>query len=147
MHLEIPSCLGYDRTQLAQRHCDNVVATSWLALSQRSGTVENEGCGDVGLWRCGNVPVRRCQDVATTLLQRRHNINHMVSRLFYYRQFWFLSRHWNVRELQNYLTIEFSLWQARRNLVDSLLCLRLVCEQDNLARLGAKVAMKGLGRG
>ena len=49
MHLEIPSCLGYDRPQRAQRHCDNVVTTSWLALSQRSGTVENEGCGDVGL--------------------------------------------------------------------------------------------------
>ena len=75
MHLEIPNCLGYDRTQLAQRHCDNVVTTSWLALSQRSGTVENEGCGDVGLWRCDNAPVRRCQDVATTLLQRRHSIN------------------------------------------------------------------------
>ena len=49
MHLEIPSCLGYDQTQLAQRHCENVVTTLWLALSQRSGTVENEGCGDVGL--------------------------------------------------------------------------------------------------
>ena len=53
-------------TQLAQRLCNNVVTTSWLTLSQRCGTVENESCGDVA--------VQRCQDVATTLLQRRHNI-------------------------------------------------------------------------
>ena len=61
-------------TQLAQRRCDNVVKTSWLTLSQRCGTVENESCGDVGLRRCDNVGERRCQDVAITLLQRRHNI-------------------------------------------------------------------------
>ena len=52
-----------------------------------------------------------------------------------------------MRELQNYLSIEFSLWQARRALVDSWLYLLLVCEQDNVDMLGAKVAMQGLGRG
>ena len=52
-----------------------------------------------------------------------------------------------MRELQNYLSIEFSLWQARRTLVDSWLYLLLVCEQDNVDMLGAKVAMQGLGRG
>ena len=36
-------------SQLAQRRCHNVVTTSWLALSQRCGTVENESCGNVGL--------------------------------------------------------------------------------------------------
>ena len=34
-------------TQLAQRRCDNVVTTSWLTLSKRCGTVENESCRDV----------------------------------------------------------------------------------------------------
>ena len=61
------------QTQLAQRRCDNVVTTSLLTLSQRCGTVENESCADV--------------DVATTLLQRRHNIKHWISRPFYYRLF------------------------------------------------------------
>ena len=56
------------QTQLAQRRCDNVVTTSLLTLSQRCGTVENESCADVGF--------RRYQDVATMLLQRRHNIKH-----------------------------------------------------------------------
>ena len=59
---------------------------------------ENESCGDVGLRRCDKVAVRRWQEVATTLLQCRHNNKHLVSRPFYYRQFWFLSRHRNVRE-------------------------------------------------
>ena len=39
-----------------------------------------------------------------------------------------------------------SLWQARLTLVNSWLCLLLVCEQDIVAKLGDKVAMKGLGR-
>ena len=71
------------RTQLAQGLRDNVVKTSWLTLSQRRGTAQNESCGDVGLQRCDNVAVRRCQDVVTTLLQRRRNIKHLVSRPFY----------------------------------------------------------------
>ena len=53
-------------TQLAQRRCDNVVTTSWLTLSQRCGTVENESCDDVGLRRCDNVVLRRCHNVTTT---------------------------------------------------------------------------------
>ena len=68
---------------MAQRSCDNVVTTSWLTLSQRCGTVENESCDDVGLRRCDNVAAPRCQDVATTLLQRRHSIKHWASRPFY----------------------------------------------------------------
>ena len=55
--------------QLTERRCDNVVTSSWLTLSQRCGTVENESCGDVGFRHCDNVAVRRCQDVATTSLQ------------------------------------------------------------------------------
>ena len=53
-------------SQLAQRRCDNVVATSLLTLSQRFDTVENESCADVGFRRCDNVALRRYQDVATT---------------------------------------------------------------------------------
>ena len=53
---------------------DNHVTTSLLTLSQRCGTVENESCADVGFRGCDNVALRRYQDVATTLLQRRHNI-------------------------------------------------------------------------
>ena len=100
------------------------------------------------LWRLWSPTLwqRRC----LTLIQRCHNIKELVSRPFYYGQFWFLSRHRNVRELQKYLSIESSLWQARRTLAHSwlwwLLWL-LVCEQDKVARLGAKVAIKGLGRG
>ena len=82
-----------------QRRCENVVKTSLLTLSQR-GTVENENCADVSFRRCDNVALRRYQEVAATLLQRRHNIKHWVSRPFYYRLFWFLSLHRNVRELQ-----------------------------------------------
>ena len=51
-------------------------------FSQRCSTVENESCGDVGLRRCDNVALRRFQEVATTLLQRRHNIKHLVSGYF-----------------------------------------------------------------
>ena len=51
--------------QLAQRGCYKVT-TSWLTLSERCGTVENEICGDVRIRRCNNVAVRRCQGVATT---------------------------------------------------------------------------------
>ena len=87
-------------TQLAQQRCDNVVTTSLLTLSQSCGMVENESCADVGFRRCDNVALQRYQDVATTLLQRRHNIKHWISRPFYYRVFWFLSLHRNVRELQ-----------------------------------------------
>ena len=60
-------------TQLAQWHCDNIVTTSLLTLLQGCDTVENETCADVGFRRCGNVAFQRYQDVATTLLQRRHN--------------------------------------------------------------------------
>ena len=62
------------QTQLAQRRCDNVVTTSLLTLSQPCDTVENESCADVGFQLCDNVALRRYQDVAKTLLQRRHNI-------------------------------------------------------------------------
>ena len=52
-----------------------------------------------------------------------------------------------MRELQKYLSIDSSLWQARPTLVNSLLCLLLVYAQDKVARLGDKVAMKGPDRG
>ena len=85
-------------TQLAERRCDNVVTTSLLTLSQLCGTVENESCTDVSFRRCGYVALQRCQDVASTLLQRRHNIKHWIStRPFYYGLFWFLSLHRNVK--------------------------------------------------
>ena len=45
----------------------------------RCGTVENESCGDVS--------VRLCQDIATTLLQRHLNIKHWSYKPFYYGQF------------------------------------------------------------
>ena len=73
--------------QLAQRRCDKVVTTSLLTLSQRCGTVENESCTDVSFRRCDNVALQRCQDVASTLLQRRHNIKHWITRPFYYGLF------------------------------------------------------------
>ena len=69
-------------TQVAQRRCDNVVTTSWLTLSQRCGKVENESWCDVSFRRCDNVVVPRCQDVATTLLRRRYNINQWLCRCF-----------------------------------------------------------------
>ena len=76
-----------DETQLAQRRCHNVVKTSLLTLSQRCGMVENESCTDVSFRRCDNVALQRCQDVASTLLQRRHNIKHWITRPFYYGLF------------------------------------------------------------
>ena len=57
------------------QRCDNVVTTSSLTSSQRCGKFENESCGDPSFRRCDNVVVRHCQDIATTLLQRRYNIN------------------------------------------------------------------------
>ena len=63
-------------------HSD-VVAT----LSQRCGTVDNDSCADLGFRRCDNVALQSYQDLATTLLQRRHNIEHWISRPFYYRLF------------------------------------------------------------
>ena len=63
-------------TQLAQRRCHNVVTTSLLTLSQRCGKVENESCTDVSFRRSDNVALQRFQDVASTLLQRRHNISY-----------------------------------------------------------------------
>ena len=85
-------------SQPAQQRYDNVVTTSLLTLSQR-GTVENESCADVGFRRRDNVALLPYQDVATTLLQRRDNIKHWISRPFYYGLFWFLSLHQNVRDL------------------------------------------------
>ena len=58
-----------------------------LTLSQRCDTVENVSCADVCLRCCDNVALRRYQDVATMLLQRRHNIYHWISRPFYYKLF------------------------------------------------------------
>ena len=52
-----------------------------------------------------------------------------------------------MRELQKYLSIKSRLYLATRTLVKSWFCLLLVYEQDKVARLGAKVTMKGLGRG
>ena len=73
-------------TQLAQWGCHNVVTTLLLTFS-RCGTVKNESCADVGFRRCDNVALRRYQEVATTLLQRRRNIKHWISRPFYYMLF------------------------------------------------------------
>ena len=70
------------QSQLAQQRCDNVV-TTLLTLSQRCGMVKNESCTDVSFRLCDNVALQRCQDVASTLLQRRHNINHWITRPFY----------------------------------------------------------------
>ena len=97
---ELPPFLVFP--QLAQWRCDNIVTKSLLTLSQRCGTIENKSCADVSFWRCDNVPLQRCQGVSITLLQRRHNIKHWISRPFYYGLFWFLSPHQNVRELQKW---------------------------------------------
>ena len=88
-------------TQLAQQRCHNFVTKSWLTLSQRCGTVKNESCSDVGLLCCDNVTSIRCQDVATTLVQRHHNFMHLVFRPFYYGHFWFLYRHQNVKSYKS----------------------------------------------
>ena len=47
-----------------------------------------------------NVVTTSLSDVAKTLPKRRRNIKHWISRPFYYRLFWFLCRHRNLRELQ-----------------------------------------------
>ena len=83
------------KSQMAQRRCDNVVTTSLLTLSQRCGTVKNESCTDVSFWRCDSVALQPCQDVASTFLQRRHNIRLLITRPFYYGLFWCLSLHRN----------------------------------------------------
>ena len=75
----------------------DVVTTSLLTLSQRCGTVENESYTDVSFQRCDNVALQRCQDVASTLLQRRHNIKHWITSPFYYGLFCFLSLQRNVK--------------------------------------------------
>ena len=62
--------LLYDFFFLIPSWHSDVVTT----LSQRCDTVENESCANIGFWRCDNVALRRYQDVATTLLQRRHNM-------------------------------------------------------------------------
>ena len=78
---------GCVKSQLAQRRFDNVETTSLLTLSERCYTVENESCTDVSSRRCGKVALQRCQDVASTLLQRRHNTKHLITRPFYYGLF------------------------------------------------------------
>ena len=85
------------KSRLAQRRFDNVETTLLLTLSERCGTVENESCTDVSSRRCYKVALQRCQDVASTLLQRRHNTKHLITRPFYYGLFWFLSLHRNVK--------------------------------------------------
>ena len=60
--------------QLAQWHCDNILATLWLMLSQRCGKIKNESCGNASFRRCDSV-VQGSQDVSTTLLHRCYNIN------------------------------------------------------------------------
>ena len=77
----------YVYSQLAQRRCENVVTTSLLTFSQRSGMAKNESCTAVSLRHCDNVTHQRCQDVATTLLQRCHNIKYWIPRPFYYGLF------------------------------------------------------------
>ena len=67
------------KSQLAQWRCDNLAETSLMALPQRCGTVENESCAEVGFQLFDNVAFRRYQYVATTLLQRRHNIKQWIS--------------------------------------------------------------------
>ena len=75
------------KSQLAQRRCDNVLTTLLLTLSQCCGMVEKESCTEVNFRRCDNVALQRCQDVASTLLQRRHNIKHLITRPFHYGLF------------------------------------------------------------
>ena len=77
-------CCSYPTgTVTLRQRCHNVV----VELSQRFDTVGNESCADVGVRRCDKVVLRRFQDVATPLLQRRENINHWISRPFYYKLF------------------------------------------------------------
>ena len=83
------------KSQLEQRRSDNVVTTSLLTLWQRCCTVENERCTDVSFRRCDNVALQRCQDLASTFLQRRHNMKHWITRPFYDGLSWFLFLHRN----------------------------------------------------
>ena len=69
------------------KECLVPAGTTTLTLSQRCGTVENESCTGVSFRRYDNVALQRCQDVALTLLQRRHNIKHWITRPFYYGLF------------------------------------------------------------
>ena len=108
-------------------------------------------------WRCHNVTARSkmrvvatsvsgivtklLSDVVRTMPQRCYNVTTTLT-------IWFVNHF--ITDNSDFfpaLSIESSLWQARRTLVNWWLCLLLVCEQDKVARLGAKVAMKGLGRG
>ena len=80
-------------------------------------------------------------DVVKTMPQRSYNVTTTLT-------IWFVNHF--ITDNSDFfpaLSIESSLWQARRTLINWWLCLLLVCEQDKVARLGAKVAMKGLGRG
>ena len=74
--------LRIDFKTLTSWHID-VVTTSRLTLSHSYGKVENENCGNVSFRLCEYV--RRCQDAATTLLQRRCNINQWLCRCFLIR--------------------------------------------------------------
>ena len=83
----------YVYSQLAEPRWENIVTTSFLTFSQRPGMIENESCTDVSFRHCDNVTHQRCQDVATTLLQRCHNIKHSIPRPYYYGLFSFVYFH------------------------------------------------------
>ena len=109
--------IRYVSSQLAERRCDNVATTSLLTLSRRCGTVENESCTDVSFRRCDNVALQRYQDVASTLLQRHHSINHWIStRPFYYGLFWFLSLHQNVKVIKVLSAIKHASFLFKKTL-------------------------------
>ena len=143
LHWTGSSQLPLNICHFPSRHSD-VVTT----LSQRRG------------WRCHNVVARSkmrvvatsVSDVVTTLLsdvvktlpQRCYNVATTLS-------IWFLG-HFITDNSDFFPAIE--TWESYKstwvlNLVfgNSWLCLLLVCEQDKVARLGAKAAMKGRGRG
>ena len=124
------------------QRCHNVVVNVVTMLWH-----ENESCGDVGLRRCENPAFWRCQDVAKTLLQRRHNIKHLVSRPFYYGQLGFFPAFETWKNYKSTWVLNPVFGKREPTLINSWLCLLLVCEQDKVATLGAKVAMKGLGTG
>ena len=84
---KIPSWHRDVVTTLSQRRCwrcHNVVARSKMRVVPTS---------------VSNVVTTLLSNVIKTLLKHRHNIKHWISRPFYYRLFWFLSLHRNVREL------------------------------------------------
>ena len=54
---------------------------------------------------------------------QNHNIKHLVSRPFYYRQFWLFFSAIKTWELPKYFSVEHSFWQVRRTLVNWWLCL------------------------